>query len=115
MLLWMMTGGLIFCMMKFHGFGLPVEAAFVTLVIIVIGISIPTAPGMLGNFQYAAIVALTLYGLPKDPAFMFSITYYLMSVGMIIFYGLVFLPTLNIDIMQTIRKLKGLRSEAGTK
>ena len=72
-------------------------SAFLVLVIVMIGISLPAAPGFIGNFQFACVMALSIYGLPKNDAFAFSMVFYFLGIGINILLGLVFLPSMNLS------------------
>jgi uncharacterized membrane protein YbhN (UPF0104 family) len=71
---------------------LPVAAAFVVMIILIIGIAIPTAPGFIGNWHYFCILGLGLFGIPKTDALSFAIVYHALSMGIVIVLGLIFLP-----------------------
>jgi uncharacterized protein (TIRG00374 family) len=71
---------------------LPVAAAFVLMIILIIGIAIPTAPGFIGNWHYFCILGLSLFGVPKTDALTFAIIYHALSIGIIIVLGFIFLP-----------------------
>jgi uncharacterized membrane protein YbhN (UPF0104 family) len=45
-----------------------------------------------GNWHYACILALTLFGLEKADALSFAILYHALSVGIVLVLGLAFLP-----------------------
>lgn len=77
---------------------LPFTSSFVVLFITMIGISLPTAPGFIGNWQYGCILALSIYGLPKGDSFGFSMIYYLLGVGTTCLLGLVFFPSIDVPI-----------------
>ncbi|MEN6317631.1 MAG: lysylphosphatidylglycerol synthase transmembrane domain-containing protein [Syntrophaceae bacterium] len=74
------------------GFTLPVIAAFVVMIILMIGITIPTAPGFVGNWHFSCIVGLSLYGIPKTEAFTFAVIFHVIFIGIVIILGLMFLP-----------------------
>lgn len=52
-LIWASSGLGIYCLFFFHDFRLPIASTFLVLVIVIIGISLPVAPGFVGNFQFA--------------------------------------------------------------
>ncbi len=74
------------------GYTLSPLAAFVLMFILVVGIAIPTAPGFVGNWHYACILALTLFGLDKTDALSFAVLYHALSIGIVVVLGLAFLP-----------------------
>src|SRR5674536_356652 len=62
------------------------------MIILIIGIAIPTAPGFIGNWHYFCILGLGLFGIPKTDALTFAIIYHALSIGIVILLGLLFLP-----------------------
>jgi len=96
-LIWAFSGLGIYCLFFFYNFHLPLSSAFLVLVIVIIGVSLPVAPGFVGNFQFACIMALSIFGIAKSDAFAFSMVFYFLGVGMNILLGLVFLPSMNLS------------------
>lgn len=91
-LIWLIYVGAIYFMFLAFGFTLPLAAPFVVMIILMIGITIPTAPGFVGNWHYSCILGLSLFGIPKTDAFTFSVIFHFISIGIIIVLGLMFLP-----------------------
>ncbi|PKN05265.1 MAG: hypothetical protein CVU74_02650 [Deltaproteobacteria bacterium HGW-Deltaproteobacteria-9] len=91
-LVWMINAAAIYTL--FHAFALhlPFTAATVVMIILLIGIAIPTAPGFIGNWHYACILGLTLFGVPKSEALTFAVIYHFLSIGIVVALGLIFLP-----------------------
>jgi len=89
---WIVDGFAIYLMFKAFHLSLPFIAAFVILVILMIGIAIPAGPGFVGNWHFFCILGLTLYGVPKTAALSFAIVYHFLSIGIVILLGLLFLP-----------------------
>ncbi len=71
---------------------LSVTAAVVLMIVLIIGIAIPTGPGFIGNWHYFCVLGLGLFGIPKTDALTFAIVYHAISIGLIILLGLLFLP-----------------------
>lgn len=88
------------------GFQLPAVAAFVVMIILIIGIAIPTAPGFIGNWHYFCVLGLSIFGVPKTDALTFAIIYHFLSIGIVIVLGLIFLPFNRFSVSD-------LRREAG--
>jgi len=74
------------------GFELPLSAAFVLMVIIILGIAIPTAPGFVGNWHFFCVLGLGLFGIHKTDALTYAIVLHFLSIGVIVILGLAFLP-----------------------
>lgn len=96
-LIWGSFGLGIFALFFFFNFQLSLVSALVVLICTIIGVSLPAAPGMVGNFQYASIVALSIFGIPKSDALSFSMIYYFLGIGKHILLGLIFLPAVNLS------------------
>ncbi len=58
-------------------FSLPFEAAFVVLLLLAVGVALPAAPGFIGVFQYAVVLALSFFSVPKEEALSFSLVAHL--------------------------------------
>ncbi len=99
-LIWGCSGLAVYSLFCFHNFQIPLISSFVVLIIVVLGISLPVAPGLLGNFQLSCIVALSIFGLSKSNALAFSMVYYFLGVGIRILLGLLFLPFMSISIRE---------------
>ncbi|OIP92553.1 MAG: hypothetical protein COS57_11035 [Syntrophobacterales bacterium CG03_land_8_20_14_0_80_58_14] len=90
--IWFVDVLAIYLLFLAFGLHLPVAAAFVLMIILIIGIAIPTAPGFIGNWHYFCILGLGLFGIPKTDALTFAIIYHALSIGIVILLGLIFLP-----------------------
>ncbi|MDO9515848.1 MAG: lysylphosphatidylglycerol synthase transmembrane domain-containing protein, partial [Syntrophales bacterium] len=71
---------------------LPLSAAFVLMVIIILGIAIPTAPGFVGNWHFFCVLGLGLFGIHKTDALTYAIVLHFLSIGVVVILGLAFLP-----------------------
>jgi len=91
-LLWLINGTAIYLLFLAFSFPLPPVAAFVLMIILMIGIVIPAAPGFIGNWHYFCILGLSLFGISKTDAFTFAVIYHFLSIGIVIILGLIFLP-----------------------
>ncbi|MBA4421495.1 MAG: hypothetical protein C0390_00165 [Syntrophus sp. (in: bacteria)] len=91
-LIWLIDVLAIYLLFLAFGFQLPVAAAFVLMIILIIGIAIPTAPGFIGNWHYFCILGLSFFGVPRTDALTFAIIYHALSIGIVVILGLAFLP-----------------------
>jgi len=91
-LIWGSLGLATYSLFFFLNLKLTLFGAFVVLLITVVGISLPTAPAFLGNFQFGCILALSYFNVPKADAFSFSVIYYFSVVIINVLLGLAFLP-----------------------
>jgi glycosyltransferase 2 family protein len=91
-IIWLIDVLAIYLLFLAFSFHLPMVAAFVIMIILIIGIAIPTAPGFIGNWHYFCILGLSLFDVPKTDALTFAIVYHFLSIGVVIVLGLAFLP-----------------------
>lgn len=89
--IWLLNGTAIYILFLAFSFTLPPVAAFVLMIILMIGIAIPAAPGFVGNWHYFCILGLSLFGISKTDAFAFAVIYHFLSIGLVIVLGLTFL------------------------
>jgi glycosyltransferase 2 family protein len=97
-LIWISSALAIYSLYYFQGLHLSLESAFIVLSIIAIGISVPSAPGFLGNFQFACVLALSIFNIPKADAVAFGIIYYILGFGGYVLLGLIFVPFTNFPL-----------------
>ncbi len=71
------------------GIVLPLEAGLVLMVVAAFGAAVPAAPGFVGTFQYAIILGLSLFSIPKGEALGFSIIAHLAQLLPVIGVGLI--------------------------
>jgi hypothetical protein len=89
---WLVDVVAIYILLKAFGFDLPLLAPFVLMIVLIAGIAIPTAPGFIGNWHYACILGLSLFGIPKAEAFSFALVYHFLSIALVVVLGVFFLP-----------------------
>lgn len=92
LLIWFIDVLAIYLLFLSFGFDLPTAAPFVLMAILIIGITIPTAPGFIGNFHYFCYLGLSLFGVSKADALSYAIVLHILSIGLIVVLGLCFLP-----------------------
>lgn len=92
LLIWTINAAAIYTLFHTFTFDLSFTAATVVMIILLIGIAIPAAPGFIGNWHYACILGLTLFDVSKSEALTFAVIYHFLSIGLVIVLGLIFLP-----------------------
>lgn len=78
------------------GIHLPMSASILIMVVTILGISIPGAPGFVGNYQFANMFALSFYKVDPNKAMLFSIIYYLTNIGLNVLLGVLTMPFVKI-------------------
>ncbi len=96
--IWALSAFSIYLILSALKISLPFSASILIMVITIIGISIPGAPGFVGNYQFANMMALSLYNINPDKAMLFSIIYYLTNIGTDIILGIIIMPFVQISI-----------------
>lgn len=91
-LIWLVDVAAIYMLLQSFGFGLPVIAAFVLMIILIVGIALPAGPGYIGNWHFACVLALSLFGLAKSEALSFALVYHFLSMVIVVVLGVAFLP-----------------------
>ncbi|MDZ4165190.1 MAG: lysylphosphatidylglycerol synthase transmembrane domain-containing protein [Smithellaceae bacterium] len=100
----------------FEAFRLPVPliAAFVLNIVLIVGIAIPAAPGFVGNWHYSSILGLGIFGIAQGEALSFAVVHHFLAVSVVILMGLIFAFTSGISLTQLKREAKGQESGVGT-
>ena len=70
---------------------LPFSAALFLLIVLQVGIAVPSVPGKLGVFQYLCILALAPFGVDKSMALTYSVLLYLIGFGPLLVLGAFFI------------------------
>jgi|YNPNPStandDraft_1061719.scaffolds.fasta_scaffold01427_2 uncharacterized protein (TIRG00374 family) len=90
-LLWIVTAAGVILIAEGFRLGLPWEAAWLILVALAFGVSVPSAPGFIGTFHYSAMVCLLLYGVPRPEALSYAILLHATNILPVLFLGLALL------------------------
>ena len=77
---------------------LSLAAGFTVLVVTALGITLPAAPGFVGNYHFSCVLALTLFGIPKTDALTFAILLHFIQVMVVVILGLLFLPFMHVSL-----------------
>ncbi len=107
LLIWVVDVAIIYAMFAAFSLPLSITAALILMVILLIGIAIPTAPGFIGNWHYACVLGLGLFGVPKAEALPFAVVYHFISVLFIVVMGLPFLPFMKFSLADLQRQMSG--------
>ncbi|MCG6536629.1 MAG: flippase-like domain-containing protein, partial [Syntrophales bacterium LBB04] len=110
LLIWLIDVLAIYMLFMAFNFTLPTVAAFVLMLILIIGIAIPTAPGFIGTWHFSCVLGLGLFGIAKTNALAFAIVYHFWAIGLTVVLGLCFLPFLNFSFADLWKETKGILS-----
>ena len=73
LVIWGLFVATIYCTFFAFNFGLPLYAAVTLLVILSIGVMLPSSPGFVGTFQFFCVVGLGLFNISESAALSYSI------------------------------------------
>jgi len=107
LLVWVMEVSNYFVLMRSLSLALPITAAAFTLVVVNLGIMIPSSPGFVGTLQYFCVLALAVYSIPKDIALAYSLILHAVIFVPITALGLIFLSQSGISL-KTLKASKSL-------
>jgi hypothetical protein len=77
---------------------LPLATAYTVLLITALGITLPTAPGFVGNYHFFCVLALALFGIAKNDALTYAILIHGLQFLVIIILGLLFIPFIKVPL-----------------
>lgn len=92
MIIWALDVAAIYVLFLAFDLKLSIVAAVIVMVVLIIGITLPTAPGYIGNWHFFCIAGMTLFGASKADALTYAIMLHFVSVGVVLVLGLIFLP-----------------------
>lgn len=87
MVSWLAHALLVLFLLHAFGFDFELWVALVILIVNTLAIMIPVTPGNIGTFQFACIVGLGFFGVPKDTALGFSILLHVSEVAPVFILG----------------------------
>ncbi len=93
LLIWLLDIAAIYSLFLAFGMPLSIMAAIIVMVVLVIGITIPTAPGYVGNWHFFCRLGLIIFGVTGANALAYAIMLHFISVGVIVILGLIYLPS----------------------
>jgi uncharacterized protein (TIRG00374 family) len=90
-LIWGITVLLNQLLLRSLGIDVPLVAPLLLLVVLQIGVRVPSSPGSIGVFHYLSVLTLTLFGVEKDLAFSYGVLLHLVTYLPPSLLGLVYL------------------------
>jgi uncharacterized protein (TIRG00374 family) len=73
-------------------------AGVTVLVLTCLGIALPAAPGFVGNYHYACVVALGLFGVGKDTALAYAILAHFLTILITVGMGVLFINVSKLKV-----------------
>jgi glycosyltransferase 2 family protein len=81
-----------YVIIRAFGFAVPFTAALIVFIFIGFGTALPNAPGMIGTYQYACVLALGLFGVPQAEALAYGLVLNALQLLTIVAQGIVAWP-----------------------
>lgn len=78
----------------------PIYASFILLILVILGVSLPSSPGFIGTFQLACVLALSFFKIDKSTAFSFSIILWLCNYVPVTLLGLYYFRKEHFSLKQ---------------
>lgn len=98
LLIWTVNALGLQAMFPAFALGLPWHAGFLVQAIVAGLLILPSAPGYVGTFQFATVLALGLYGVSRDVGLSLSLVYHAVNYVPITAVGLAYLGALNLTL-----------------
>ena len=100
-----------YVIIRAFGFNAPFSAALIVFIFIGFGTALPNAPGMIGTFQYACVLALGLFGIDQTAALAYGLVLNAIQLLSLVVQGLVALPLAGIGLADMRRAGRELAVE----
>ena len=96
------TVGIYFGLKAFH-LELPLTAPLLLVVVINMGVMIPSSPGFIGVFQYLCVVSLSFFAVPKETALGFSVVLHAIQYVPVTLLGWFYLTRMHLSLSRAIK------------
>ena len=84
---WLALAGVNYAVLRALAVDVPVGAAFVVMVVLQLGTSVPSTPGKIGIFQYLTVLALAPFGVAREPALAYGVILHVVGFGPLVALG----------------------------
>ena len=115
LILWVLYAGIIY--VTFFAFNIRLQndtlliASLVILVMISIGIMIPSSPGFVGTYHYLAMQGLALFGIPETDALSFAIVLHISNYIPITLVGMFYFWRENLHFQDVLHEKEEVEEE----
>ncbi len=101
-----------YVIIRAFGFAVPFSAALIVFIFIGFGTALPNAPGMIGTFQWACVLALGLFGVAKVDALAYGLVLNAIQLLSLVAQGLIALPLAGVAVADIRRAHRQFAAEA---
>ncbi|KPL02902.1 MAG: hypothetical protein AMJ90_04535 [candidate division Zixibacteria bacterium SM23_73_2] len=113
LMVWVIVGTSNYFIFLSFGFTPPFYASFILLVIVALGVMLPSSPGFIGTFQYACILALGIFGIEKSVAFSFSVVLWISQYLPVTALGFYYLKREHLSLKEVREEKRDTPKEHG--
>ncbi len=107
LLIWILMGVSNYFVFEAFGFKLPLDAAFVLLVIVSISILIPSSPGFVGVYHAGVVWSLEIYGIEREAALSCAIALHAVQYLVVTFMGFYYLKKEHLSLKELEEEASG--------
>lgn len=100
--IWLVLGLSNYFLFFAFSFDLSLINAYAILVVVALGVMLPAAPGFVGTYHYACVLALTAFGIGKSAAFSYAVALHFIQLVPVVVLGLIFLPLEHLSLTQIV-------------
>lgn len=100
LLIWVLMGISNYFVFAAFGFDVPLDAAFVLLVVVSISILLPSSPGFIGVYHFGVVWSLNIYGIKNEKALSCAIVLHAVQYMVITIMGFYFLKKEHLSLKE---------------
>lgn len=109
-LVWTFEGTTFYLGAKGLNLSISYPQAYLTMVIIALGVIIPSSPAFVGVYEYFCMTALALFAIDKSRALSYAVLLHFIQFGLIVGFGLFFLWKENLSLWRLKEEIKDYSS-----
>lgn len=111
LILWFLYATMVWILFFSFRFPLGFREALILEIMVGLALMIPAAPGFVGNFHLACILALSFFGIARTPAVSYALMLHILQFSLIIGLGLIFLLISPVPVLFRVKEVaKAARS-----
>ncbi len=97
-LVWTFEGTTFYLGAKAFNLSISYPQAYLTLVIVALGLMVPSSPAFVGVYEYFCVTALALFAIDKSLALSYAVLLHFLQFGLLVSIGLFFLWKENLSL-----------------
>lgn len=111
-LMWFVMAGCVHLSIQAFAIRVPFSVTLLTLVLLVVGLALPTIPGAVGTMQFCFVAALTTYGVPGSDSIAASVFYQVGTLVPVLLAGGFYLWRLKMSPRATLAAIGQQRRQS---